>query len=99
MHITPSSTLVNRWKAAGGVAVGVLLTIREESAHEALIFRRGEITQKGEDKKIKAFGRIRTIQDEMIRLAEESQWLLIEQKLEPDPLELVTSFLEGHPGE
>ena len=31
---------------------------------EALIFRRGEITKKGEDKKLLSFGRIRAIQDE-----------------------------------
>ena len=45
------------------------------------------------EKKIKAFGRIRSIQDEMIRLAESSKWLMIEQKLEPEPIEIVTSLL------
>jgi hypothetical protein len=39
------------------------------------------------------FDRVRLIQEEMIRLAVESEWLLIEQKLEPDPLEMVASRL------
>jgi hypothetical protein len=82
------------WRGSGGAALGVLLTITDETSHESLIFRRGEITKKGEDKKIKAFGRIRLIQGEMVRLAEESQWLLIEQKLEPDPIEIVMSMLK-----
>lgn len=93
VHVVPSNKLIERWKNAGGVALGVLLTIRDAEAHESLVFRRGEITKKGEDKKIKAFGRIRAIQDEMIRLAEDANWLLIEQKLEPDPIEIVTSLL------
>jgi 2-phosphoglycerate kinase len=94
VHVVPSNKLIDMWRDAGGVALGVLLTITDEESHESLIFRRGEITKKGEEKKIKAFGRIRLIQGEMIRLAEESQWLLIEQKLEPDPIEIVMSLLK-----
>jgi 2-phosphoglycerate kinase len=94
VHIVPSNRLIDMWRGSGGAALGVLLTITDETSHESLIFRRGEITKKGEDKKIKAFGRIRLIQGEMVRLAEESQWLLIEQKLEPDPIEIVMSMLK-----
>lgn len=98
VHIVPSNRLLDMWRDSGGAALGVLLTITDETSHESLIFRRGEITKKGEDKKIKAFGRIRLIQGEMVRLAEEAQWLLIEQKLEPDPIEIVMSMLkeQGH---
>jgi 2-phosphoglycerate kinase len=94
VHVTPSNDLLDRWRKEGGAALGVLLTIRDADAHESLISRRGKVTKKGEGSKIKAFGRIRLIQDEMIRLAEESQWLLIEQKLEPGPMERVTASLE-----
>lgn len=94
VHVVPSGHLIDRWRAGGGRALGCLLTIRDEDAHRALIFRRGEITRKGEDKKIQAFDRIRAIQSEMIRLAEDADWLLIEQKLEPDPLEMVAALLE-----
>ena len=45
-----------------------------------MIYRRGEITKKGEAKKIAAFDRISVIQEEMIRLAEEAGWLQIEQR-------------------
>jgi len=93
VHLVPSNKLLDQWKHAGGAAVGVLLTISDSQSHENLIYRRGEITKKGEEKKIKAFGRIRSIQDEMIRLAESSKWLMIEQKLEPEPIEIVTSLL------
>jgi 2-phosphoglycerate kinase len=99
VHLVPSNKLIDKWKDAGGAALGVLLTITDETSHEYLIFRRGEITKKGEEKKIKAFGRIRSIQDEMIRLAEESKWLIIEQKLAPEPIEIVMSLLLEQSGE
>lgn len=97
VHVVPSTELIRRWEESGGVAVGCLLTIKDADAHKALLHRRGVSTGKGdaEEKKIKAFDRVRAIQDEMIRLAEESNWLLIEQKLEPDPLEMVASRLWG----
>jgi len=93
VHLVPSKTLIDKWREAGGVAVGVVLKISDEESHEALINQRGEITKKGEERKIRSFHRIRAIQDEMIRLAKESKWLLIEQKLQPEPVEIVASML------
>jgi 2-phosphoglycerate kinase len=93
VHLVPSNKLIQMWKKAGGVAIGVVLKISDEKAHETLINQRGEITKKGEEKKIRSFGRIRAIQDELVRLAEESEWLLIEQKLKPEPIEIIGSAL------
>ena len=46
-----------------------------------------------EEKKLKSFDRVRLIQDEMIRSAKESGWLLIEQRVDPDPLDVVSDEL------
>jgi hypothetical protein len=73
--------------------VGCLLTITDADSHKALLFKRGEITKKGEAKKLDAFDRVRAIQEEMIRLAKMHHWLIIEQKLEPDPLEILSMKL------
>jgi 2-phosphoglycerate kinase len=93
VHIQPSNKLIDAWRAQGGTALGVLLMIKDAEAHRSLIFRRGEVTKKGEEKKIKAFARIRKIQDAMFKAAVVNDWLLIEQKLAPDPIEIVTSLL------
>eukprot|EP00562_Extubocellulus_spinifer_P006503 CAMPEP_0178518470 /NCGR_PEP_ID=MMETSP0696-20121128/26281_1 /TAXON_ID=265572 /ORGANISM="Extubocellulus spinifer, Strain CCMP396" /LENGTH=303 /DNA_ID=CAMNT_0020149049 /DNA_START=33 /DNA_END=944 /DNA_ORIENTATION=- len=93
VHVVPSTELVERWEDAGGVGVGCLLTIKDEEAHRALLKKRGDITGRGEVKKIEAFDRVRSIQDEMVRLATESDWMLVKQRLEPDPLELVAAEL------
>lgn len=46
-----------------------------------------------EEKKLKSFDRVRLIQDEMIRSAKENGWLLIEQRVDPDPLDVVADEL------
>mmetsp|Transcript_1368 Transcript_1368/g.2980 ORF Transcript_1368/g.2980 Transcript_1368/m.2980 type:complete len:117 (+) Transcript_1368:955-1305(+) len=49
--------------------------------------------KKAERKKLKSFDRVRLIQDEMIRSARESGWVLIEQRVDPDPLDVVADEL------
>jgi hypothetical protein len=55
--------------------------------------RRGVTTGKGEDKKLRKFQQVRAIQDEMIGLAKEADWWIVEQKLQSDPFESVASRL------
>ena len=80
-----------------GLAVGTVLTIPDADVHKTIIRRRGEITGKGAEQQTNEIGRIRAIHDEMVRLAKEHQWLLIEQKprLEPKPIEMVTNLLQN----
>jgi 2-phosphoglycerate kinase len=94
VHIQPNNDLLDRWRSNGGSALGCLLMIKDAEAHKSLIFKRGEVTKKGEEKKINAFDRIRKIQDAMFKMAVANDWLLIEQKIEPDPLEIVNSLLD-----
>eukprot|EP01035_Chromulina_nebulosa_P017581 gene17581-23151_t len=93
VHVVPSNKLINNWRERGGKALGCVLTITDEAEHKKLISKRGEITRKGSDQQVKAFSRIRTIQSEMIRLAKLNNWLMIEQKVEPDPIDIVTELL------
>jgi 2-phosphoglycerate kinase len=96
VSLEPKNSLIDKWEKAGGVAIGCLLTVSNEKTHKKLLDSRGMIGtgQKAKDeKKLANFERIRLIQDEMIRLAQKSKWLLIEQKIEPDPLEIIADKL------
>lgn len=93
VHIVPSSKIIDRWIESGGIAAGCVLTITDSDTHRTLISRRGEITQKGANAQIKAFSRIRVIQEEMIRLGRLHKWILIEQKVEPDPIDQLKEVL------
>jgi len=95
VSIAPSAKWIEKWEAAGGTACGVLLMVSKEDVHRSLLLKRGFITgnEGAEQQKIEAFDRVRAIQAEMVRLAQESDWLLIEQKTSPDPLEVVQDKL------
>jgi len=97
VHVVPNSDLIQKWEEAGGVAVGVLLQIKDEDKHKRQLRRRGVMTgvTAAEEMKIASFDRIRAIQDEMMRLAKENNWIQIEQRTQPDPLDLVGSALSG----
>jgi DNA polymerase III delta prime subunit len=97
VHVVPHNELIHKWEAAGGVAVGVLLQIRNEEKHKKQLRKRGVMTGVAavEEEKIASFDRIRAIQEEMMRLAKENHWIQIEQRTAPDPLDLVESALSG----
>lgn len=97
--VNPSKKLIKIWEEAGGVATGCLLTITNEEKHKSMLTTRGLLAGKlskqslKDQEKIDNFDRIQKIQDEMIKLAKEAQWTLIEQKIEPDPLEIIANKL------
>lgn len=93
VHIVPGNHLLDMWRAKGGVGIGCILTIPDEVAHRQLIFNRGEITRKGAEAQMKAFDRIRLIQTEMMSLAKQHQWTMIQQQLQPDPVEMIQDLL------
>lgn len=104
VSIRPGRKLMELWEAGGGVATGCLLTVSKADTHKALLKRRGDFAGEGsaqkvkDEQKIASFDRIRKIQDEMVRLARESNWILMEQKLDPDPLEIIASHLDEDGG-
>lgn len=92
-QLIPCNDLLQRWEESGGVATGVVLQVPDEEAHKSLLIRRGMTTGKGEERKLEEFKRIRAIHDEMVNLGREVNWCIIEQNLQPDPLEVVASQL------
>ena len=95
VNIQPSRKWIDKFTAAGGTACGVLLVVSKEETHKNLLLKRGFMTGNtdAEQKKLKSFDRVRLIQDEMIRSAKESGWVLIEQRVDPDPLDVVADEL------
>lgn len=95
VNLLPSRKYIDKFTAAGGSACGVLLVVSKEEVHKSLLLKRGFMTGKkgAEEKKLKSFDRVRLIQEEMIRSAKESGWVLIEQRVEPDPLDVVADEL------
>ena len=99
VSIVPSRRYIDRFIAnapgGDGMACGVLLVVSDEERHRQLLRNRGVATgnNEAEERKVRNFHRIRAIQDEMIRRANESGWTLIEQRVDLDPLDVVSEAL------
>mmetsp|Transcript_11177 Transcript_11177/g.17278 ORF Transcript_11177/g.17278 Transcript_11177/m.17278 type:complete len:284 (-) Transcript_11177:191-1042(-) len=96
VSILPSNKLIEMWEERGGVATGCLLTLTNEMTHKMVLQQQGKLPKLKEknEKMIQSFDRIRQIQDEMLRCANGADWTIIEQKIEPDPLEIIATLLE-----
>mmetsp|Transcript_7304 Transcript_7304/g.7524 ORF Transcript_7304/g.7524 Transcript_7304/m.7524 type:complete len:243 (-) Transcript_7304:54-782(-) len=96
--VVPDDRLINLWTASGGIAVGCVLTIPDPELHRQIIFKRGEITKKGEPEKLAKFDRVRRIHDEMCSLAETHGWQAFEQMspVPPHPVDRVSSRLQDN---
>ena len=97
VHLVPGNKYIDKWVASGGAAAGVVLSIPDADTHRKVIFRRGEMTSKGATNQIDNFPRIRAIHDEMVRIGQENQWLVIEQKpnIEPRPMDLLNQKINA----
>ena len=97
VHVVPSTEFIDLWQSHGGVALGCLLQVSDASDHKQLLQRRGFMTgnMDNENSKIAQYERIRVIQDEMMKLADQAGWMRIEQRIEPDPLDMISGKLYG----
>jgi hypothetical protein len=97
VHLVPSHKLIEKWEESGGVALGCLLQVTDPGTHQRLLERRGFLTgnMASESRKIRSYERIRAIQDEMIKKADEAGWLRVEQRTELDPVDLICAKLYG----
>ena len=93
VHLIPSRELIEKWESNGGVAQGFLLTVSNEQTHKNMLLKRGTLTGQNQEEDCKAFQRVRLIQDEMIRLANEADWMVKDHNLLPGPLETIGSDL------
>ena len=95
VHIVPENSMIDKWVAAGGVAMGVVLAIPDPETHKKVIFHRGVKTGKGADEQIHKFNRIRVIHDEMVRLGNEHGWLVLKQDpiIDPRPIDVLQKHM------
>ncbi len=82
VHVVPCPRLLERWRAAGGQARGVVLHIPDEDTHRRIL--RNRLGDKWESSgHRRCFDRIRAVQLEMVRLGQESDWSILSQSRLP----------------
>lgn len=78
VHLIPSNRLVQRWREEGGVAVGVVLRVDDETRHRAMLREREQASWRRADRYIASMDRIRAIQDGLVDRAKVAGWPVID---------------------
>ena len=78
VHVVPMDRLLQAWRKDGGVAVGVVLNVTDESRHQAMLREREQASWRRADRYIASLDRIRAIQDGLVDRAKVAGWPIID---------------------
>ncbi len=93
VHYIPNKEVIDLWREAGGVAIGVVLYVSSEERHRGMIANREKHNGKKVDHYLGNLDRIRKIQEELVLSGSEFGWLVIDPTKESDLIGLISSSL------
>lgn len=94
VHIIPANGLLDAWRRSGGEACGIVLRVDDKKTHQDFIRSREKHNRKGVAHYLKNLDRIRKIQDHMVIIAEQSDWLSIDASIDENPISLIENSFE-----
>ena len=94
VHIEPSSRILRSWKDAGGIAIGIVMHVEDESQHISFLKQRESHSFRNADRYISSLPRIRSIQDSLKEKARISEWNTLDPTRVKDTLERFNHWLD-----
>ena len=93
VHIIPSARLLKAWEDAGGVALGVVMVVDEDRAHQDMLKSRDAHSYRRSDRYLANFGRIRAIQQGLIERAKIANWPMVDPTRVDNDIERIFTLL------
>mgnify|MGYP006218377195 FL=1 len=93
VHIVPSARLLKAWEDAGGVALGVVMVVDEDRAHQAMLKSRDAHSYRRSDRYLANFSRIRAIQEGFIERAKIANWPVVDPTRVDNDVERIFTLL------
>ena len=93
VHIVPSARLLKAWEDAGGVALGVVMVVDEERAHQDMLKSRDAHSYRRSDRYLASFARIRAIQEGLIERAKIANWPVVDPTRVDSDVERIFTLL------
>ena len=94
VHIEPSSRLLRSWRDSGGIAIGIVMYVNDESQHTSLLKQREVHSFRNAERYISALPRIRAIQDSLKEKAKIADWNILDPMVVRDSLGRVNHWLD-----
>jgi 2-phosphoglycerate kinase len=93
VHIIPSARLLKAWEDAGGVALGVVMVVDEDQAHQDMLKSRDAHSYRRSDRYLANFERIRAIQEGLIERAKIANWPMVDPTRVDNDIERIFTLL------
>ena len=93
VHIIPNARLLKAWEDAGGVALGVVMVVDEERAHQGMLKSRDAHSYRRSDRYLASFSRIRAIQAGLIERAKIANWPMVDPTRVESDVERIFTLL------
>jgi 2-phosphoglycerate kinase len=94
VHIVPSEKLLSSWRAAGGMALGIIMVVSDESKHQSMLRSRDAHSFRRADRYIANLPRIRIIQEGLIEKSKISNWPIVDISKVKDDKERIGHLLD-----
>lgn len=94
VHIEPSSRLLRTWRDSGGIAIGIVMHVDDESQHTSFLKQRENHSFRNADRYISALPRIRAIQDSLKERARIADWNTLDPTIVKDSIERMNHWLD-----
>ena len=93
VHVIPNARLLKAWEDAGGVALGVVMVVDEERAHQDMLKSRDAHSYRRSDRYLANFSRIRAIQSGLIERAKIASWPMVDPTRVESDVERIYTLL------
>lgn len=94
VHIEPSSRLLRTWRDSGGIALGIVMHVDDESQHTSFLKQRESHSFRNADRYISSLKRIRAIQDSLKERARIADWNTLDPTVVRDSLDRMNHWLD-----
>ena len=94
VHIEPSSRLLRSWRDSGGIAIGIVMHVDDESHHTSFLKQRESHSFRNADRYISSLPRIRAIQSSLKEKARIADWNTWDLTVVKDSLDRMNHWLD-----
>ena len=94
VHIEPSSRLLRTWRDSGGIALGIVMHVDDESQHTSFLKQRESHSFRNADRYISSLQRIRAIQNSLKERARIADWNTLDPTVVRDSLDRMNHWLD-----
>lgn len=94
VHLEPSIRILRSWQDAGGIAIGIVMHVEDETQHSSFLKQRESHSFRNADRYISALPRIRTIQGSLKEKAKLADWNTLDPTRVKDTMERFNHWLD-----